>query len=238
MKVKIGNYPSYFGTYKLAEKLCFWVKDEVDEYGFKSKPDWVHDFGEWLTYGSVRPEPEVGEIRTLFDDDRKPTWLSRFLSWLNSEKQQKVYVRIDRWDTFSADHTLAHIILPLLKQLKDQKHGSPHVDDDDVPDHLRRTAAPPMKNEWDVDDNHHARWDWVMDEMIFSFESKLDDSWEDKFHTGKIDFAFKKLENGMSELIRGPEDDSAVDWEGKKEYQKRISNGFRLFGKYYEGLWT
>jgi hypothetical protein len=28
-----------------------------------------------------------------------------------------------------------------------------------------------------------------------------------------------------------------VDWEGMKAEQARITNGFRLFGKYYEGLW-
>jgi hypothetical protein len=27
------------------------------------------------------------------------------------------------------------------------------------------------------------------------------------------------------------------DWDYDMAYQARISNGFRLFGKYYEGLW-
>ena len=51
-------------------------------------------------------------------------------------------------------------------------------------------------------------------------------------------------------LVRGNEDDDSavyqmnqlnpdywVDYEGIREYNKRISNGFRLFGKYYQGLW-
>jgi len=73
--------------------------------------------------------------------------------------------------------------------------------------------------------------------MIFAFESKLDDSWQDQFRKGEIKFKMKKLENGMSEMIRGANDTSETDWDGMKAYQARISNGFRLFGKFYESLW-
>ena len=75
-----------------------------------------------------------------------------------------------------------------------------------------------------------------MDEMIFAFSCSLDDSWEEQFHSGESDFAFKKLENGMSELIQTGT--RTYDFEGRKKFQARITNGFRLFGKYYQGLWT
>jgi hypothetical protein len=52
------------------------------------------------------------------------------------------------------DHTLSHIVLPMLKQLKKDKHGSPLVDDEDVPEELRSTSAPAKENDWDIDDNH------------------------------------------------------------------------------------
>ena len=39
------------------------------------------------------------------------------------------YVKIDYWDTWSMDHTLSYIIVPMLKQLKATKHGAPYVDD-------------------------------------------------------------------------------------------------------------
>lgn len=237
MKVKIGPYKNWFGPYQLAELLCFWVKPVKDEHGVLSKPDWVHHFGEWLAYGSIKPKPKAGDTYSLFDCDRKPTWLNRFLIWVDDKKERTVYVRIDRWDTWNMDNTLAHIILPMLRQLKATKHGSPLVDDEDVPEHLRSTAAPPKENEWDTDENHHLRWDWALDEMIFAFENKLDDSWEEQFQTGNIDFMLKKTENGYSELFRTADDTSKIDWEGRKAYQARISNGFRLFGKYYEALW-
>lgn len=236
MKVYIGPYKEWFGPYQLAEALCFWVKETPDEYGILDKPEWVHKFGEWLAYGNIEPKAEVGEIHS-FTKERSPTWLYRFLMWVDTLKKRKIKVRIDKYDTWSMDQTLAYIVLPMLKQLKETKHGSPHVDDEDVPENLRSTNAPPKENDWEIDDNHHARWDWVLDEMIFAFENKLDNSWEDQFRSGEIEFVFKKLEDGNSQMLRGPNDTSKTDWDGIKKYQSRISNGFRLFGKYYEGLW-
>lgn len=234
MKVYIGKYKNWFGPFQLAEMLMFWVPKEKDEYGFPHTAERVHRFGEWLAHGSIEPEPNVGDITKW--GDRPHTWLYKFLLWVDSKKKRKIDVRIDPWDTWSMDDTLAHIITPMLKQLKEKKHGSPYVDDDDVPEKLRSTSAPPVEDH-DVDENHHKRWDWVMGEMIFAFESKLDDDWERKFESGEADLQWKKLDDGMSQMIHGPNHTRTYDEEGRKKYHDRIKNGFRLFGKYYEGLW-
>ena len=237
MRIKIGPYENWFGPYQLAEKICFWAKETVvDEYGIKSKPDYVHNFGEWLAHGSVEPEAQVGEIRS-WDRERHDTMLSKFLTWVHSKKQRKIQVHIDKYDTWSMDHTLALIVLPMLKQLKEKQHGAGFVDDKDVPKELRSTSAPAKENEWDTDDNHFKRWEWVMDEMIFAFNSKVDDSWEEQFQSGEHDIQWKKLENGHSEMIKGPNDTFEINMKGRKAYEKRIQNGFALFGKYYENLW-
>lgn len=211
MKVNIGPYKSWFGPYQLAEKLMFWVPREKDEHGFEHTAKRVHDFGEWLAYGSVEPEPEVGDIRS-FTDKRKITLLYKFLLWVESKRKRKVEIRIDRWDTWSMDHTLAEIILPMLKQLKETKHGYP--------------ASLSEK-----------KWDDILDQMIFSFESKVNDDWESQFYTGEPDFQFKQLEDGMSEMVEGPNHTSVFDKEGYEAYAKRIQKGFTLFGKYYQNLW-
>ena len=237
MKVKIGPYEDWFGPYQLAELLCFWAKPVEDEDGMKSKPDYVHKFGEWLAHGSIETDPEVGDIRS-WDRERHDTLLSRFLSWVHSKKHRKIQVHIDPWDTWSLDNTLAHIILPMLVQLKATKHGAPYVDLKDVPKELHgKKLTKKQKDNGEVDDKHFERWDWVLDEMIFAFETKVNDGWEDQFETGESDIQWKTLEGGMSEMVRGPNDTREYDWEGRKKYQERISNGFRLFGKYYENLW-
>jgi hypothetical protein len=140
------------------------------------------------------------------------------------------YVKIDRWDSWSMDHTLSPIILPMLKQLQATKHGAPFVDDEDVPEHLRSTAAEPKENEWDTDSNHFLRWDWAMAEMIWAFEQKINDDAEGKF--------FDHSECS-GEPIWDPESYKKVkyDKEGHTVWQARKANGFRLFGKYFEALW-
>ena len=145
------------------------------------------------------------------------------------------------------DHTLSYIILPMLKQLKEKKHGAPFTDDEDVPEHLRSTAAEPKENEWDTDSNHFLRWDWVMDEMIYAFECQLDDSWEEKYWTGEwgktiwteSDHTYPNPVTGVMEKTYTMDNtgDRECDWDGLKLEQDRINNGFRLFGKYYQGLW-
>ncbi len=250
MKVKIGPYKNWFGPYQLAEKLCFWAKPVKDEWGIESKPDWVHNFGEWLAHGSIAPDPTPENPVSSWNDDRPETWLYKFLSWVDSKRKRKINVHIDRWDTWNMETTLGYIVRPMLKQLKEAKHGAPFVDDKDVPKHLRSTSAPPLseedKNCGAVDDLHFQRWDWVMDEMIFAFESLhggTNEDWEKQFFSGKHDWtsvATEFDENGKPKLFRldkGPNDTSRIDMKGMKAYQKRISNGFRLFGKYYQNLW-
>jgi len=132
-------------------------------------------------------------------------------------------------------------------RLKEKKHGAPFVEDEDVPEHLRSTAAPAKENEWDTDENHFKRWDWAMGEMIFAFECKVDDSWEDAFREGEHDIVWipvdrdgnevPKGEHKFYQMGHGPKDTYKCDYEGMKVVQNRIDNGFRLFGKYYQALW-
>ena len=218
MRVKIGNYPSWIGPYQIAEKLLFWLDKYEDER--------VHKFGNWLAGG-----------------DDKESLLAKFCTWVHSKQKRQVVVKLDRWDTWNMDSTLALIILPMLKQLKAAQHGAGSVDDQDVPTHLSSIAAPAKENDWDIDANHFKRWEWVMDEMIFAFECKLDDSWEDAFREGEIDWNSVPVswdlmgKPTMYEMKDGPNHTYKCDYDGMKVVQERITNGFRLFGKYYQNLW-
>ena len=153
-------------------------------------------------------------------------------------KEQKVNVQIDKWDTWNMDATLAHIIVPMLKQLKETKHGAPDVSDEDVPAELKRSAVAPIKKPWDTDDNYFKRRDWVIDEMIFAFESKLID-WEDQFwkRPAELDLTTYPEDAGKDLIPLRWKDEGVCDWDGMREYETRIQNGFLLFGKYYNGLW-
>ena len=139
------------------------------------------------------------------------------------------YVKIDRWDTWSMDHTLALIILPMLKQLQYTKHGAPYTHDEDVPEYLRSHMAQPKENEWDTDSLHFMRWDWIIAEMIWAFEQKVTDDNDAPF----FDWSQANHKSPWDKDYVGPK----LDREGLTKHHDRIQNGFRLFGKYYQNLW-
>ena len=232
MKVYIGKYKNWVGPYQIASALCFWAKKEKDEFGISREAEWVHNFGTWLS-----------EKR-----DGSDSWITRLCNRIHSKQKRNIKIRIDQWDTWSMDNTLSLIALPMLRQLQETKHGAPLVDDEDVPEYLRSTAAPPKVEEYDVDDNHFLRWDWVLNEMIHAHNSKVDESWEDKYWTGewgemkwtKTDTEFMNPITGKMESTYRMDDLGGTrkcDWDGLRAEQDRIQNGFRLWGKYYQNLW-
>lgn len=214
MKVYISNYRDHWiSPYTILEKIFFWREIDYDEPIIEKWSDRLMPLS--VTYQKIMDfiHPRIN------------------------------YVKIDKWDTWSMDHTLGFIVLPMLKQLKEKTHGAPYVDDADVPDELKSTNAEPKENEWDTDSNHFKRWYWALDEMIFAFQSKQDESWQDAFRSGEIDIKSVPCEwdeNGKPKLYkmeRGPNDTYKCDYEGMKVVEERIQNGFRLFGKYYSSLW-
>ena len=168
--------------------------------------------------------------------------------WANQRKR-KIKVQVDYYDIWSADHTLAMIIHPTLVKLKEHQHGYPHVDNDDVPEELRFEMTEEEKQNWDgsVDDKHEARWNYILDEMIWAFEQHADPYDNDaQFHhnSDQLEMVFTPLEDGTkaSTLSFNHQKDPTkpkywVDHEGKKKHHERMKNGVRLFAKYYESLW-
>jgi hypothetical protein len=169
----------------------------------------------------------------------------------DDDSEREIDVVIEGFDTWSMDSTLAYIVLPMLKQLKATKYGSPIVDEKDVLEHLRSTKEEKehLRKTGEVDDKFFARWDWVKDEMIFAFES-VHDAWEDQFYSGESDHIYTPVdvhgEDDVSEkkpaaswyrIDNGPNHTFKIDEDGLNAYQTRIENGFRLFGKYFTSLW-
>jgi len=191
MKVKIGYYPNRL--------MCNLFNNYMNKrYGYADWPTNYTRFEHCLDWLDDR----VQDFYNVFN------WL-----WFDRQ-QQKIKVHIEPWDTWSMDHTLAPIILPMLKQLKETKHGAPYVYPEDVPAKLRPTKQELLQytKQGETDPKWFDRWDWVLDEMIYAFDCKAN-----------------KDEVIMRFDIK---DRDAMDKE-----QDRISKGFRLFGKYYENLW-
>jgi hypothetical protein len=146
-----------------------------------------------------------------------------------SDIPRRVKIVIDPYDTWSMDHTLALIIVPMLKQLKATKHGAPLVDDEYVPEHLRSTSAAPKENEWDTDTNHFKRWDYIIDEMIWAMEQIVDYDSDSKFY----DHSEVNEEADIMEQV----EQIKCDYAGLQKHHERIANGTKLFGIFFQSLW-
>jgi hypothetical protein len=216
MKVYLGPYRDWIGPYQIAEFLCFWARPVKDELGIDRKPDWVHDFGTWLAE----------------DRNGNDTWLTQVCQWVQKHKKRREWVHIDNYDVWSMDHTLALIILPMLKRLQIQKHGYGMIDDKDVPREYRRTARGARRGltQWEWDHNAEARYAWMLEELIWTFTQLCDDSdGEGEF----FDHTESSKEKDFNKSIRK----LRVDRVGLKAHQDRISRGLCLFGKFFRTLW-
>ena len=207
MKIYINKYRYHWiSPYTICEKICFWRDIDYDEPWVVKTSNFLMPFCEGL---------------------------QKFLDIVHPKIN---YVKIDKWDTWGMDSTLAMIILPMLKQLKATKHGSPFVHDKDVPEELRSKNAEPKEHEWDPDSLHHKRWEWVLDEMIWAFE-ELNTDWEEQYHSGEVDHIWVDDVNNCKRLEHGPNHTYKVDMKGVKKHQERITRGLTLFGKYFQALW-
>lgn len=152
--------------------------------------------------------------------------------WSNGRKR-KIKVHVDNYDVWSLDHTLGIIIAPCLKKLKEQQHGAPSVYPLDVPRDVRNLSA-------------EDRWNWVLDEMIWTFEQYAmdDDNAQFSHNVDQLEILFKPLEDNpkLNSLDFNYQKDPSKpayyrDEEGLKKHNQRKKNGLWLFAKYYDALW-
>jgi len=131
--------------------------------------------------------------------------------YTHEDSERLIEIEIHDYDVWNLDHTLAMIILPCLKKLKEIKHGAPNVEDQDVPAEIRKdqgiqeTVPDPSA----TDDNFFERWDYVLDKMILAMEF----------------------------IVEGKHMDFSDDIEEHEKTLKQVKEGTYLFGKYFNSLW-
>jgi hypothetical protein len=187
MKVKIGPYIHHWSVSHLEQR---WIMNKYGDF----VDDRNYDKVDYLVLGFLDFWQVILNLT-----------INKFQGW----RDRKISVRIDRWDTWNMDNTLALIIVPMLKQLKEEKNGGPWVDAEDVSEELRTNG---YDEDGEVDENWFNRWDYVLNEMIFAFENIAADDWREPYYDMPYETGIKPIED-------------------------RIRNGTRLFGKYYQNLW-
>ena len=136
------------------------------------KKDRIDSIDDRLWYG------RVGKLRA---------WL------LDHTRKQKVRIRVDPYDTWAADWTLAMITASVIEKLRETHYGHPMTWKDDGPPEFRdggENLGPPE----DGRDFHAARWDWILDEIIWTMKvirdrnGRLDDEEQVRVSRGLLLF--------------------------------------------------
>lgn len=171
------------------------------------------------------------------------TWVYDLCHWVESKRKRKVKIHIDKYDTWNMDSTLAMIILPMLKQLKETKHGSPG----DMPSFQQTSNQSQCSFDfygegdtaaWEAG---HAEWGVIMNQMIWTFEQLQPDyDWEDQYWKvhPKIDFSddTEDDDEGTCRRLKWKVE-GECDWDGMAKHQAKINAGLVAFGTNYRGLW-
>lgn len=175
---------------------------------YKARGNWYGPYSLARTLNPWR-DPEAAEAFIEKWGNRfsriKP--LENLFEWIESKRKDTVKAKLDHWDHFDAYTVIAAAALPLLKAMREDMRGSAIVDEEDVPEAVTAHLT--------EDEKIHARWEWVVDEIIWALEQVQPNyDWEEQYY------------------------DIDKSYELREEHQKQMANGFRLFGKYFMNLWV
>lgn len=162
---------------------------------------------------------------------------------------RRIDVEIEKFDTYSFDHTLAHIILPALLQIKATKMGVPAEFADAGGDWEAQDSFDFYKETHnEAFDLRCKEWELVLDKMIWSFQQIVLDDYEKQYHHGKPEYDWVKTDEQYTNPLNGKTEDAFqmvdknpeehwYDHVGHRLHEERIQEGLELFGKYYRNLW-
>lgn len=209
MKIFLGNYINYIGPYQLAQKLLFW-KDKNSSQ--------VNDLGHFLKHGYVLSEEEKKE-----EDERNFSSFFTFIDFLENENKKPstklndfcewVYSKLKRIEFVHIDKydtwNMDHSLAKIIHpMLLKLKETKQGSPNVDLED------VPEYLRPSDSQYNYYE-------------EGKLDVYFHDRWDyvVDTMIYAFNAISKQLD--------------EGDDYYEpETIKEGLRLFGKYYQDLWT
>jgi hypothetical protein len=178
-------------------------------------------------------------------------------AWLHNllgDRKEKVVIH--HYDAWSADHTLAKIIAPLLRMVKQDKQGIPGEFLGEEYNQLVSSkefwdekGSGPLHDRADILFKEGIKkWDETLDHMIWAFEEYDNEDWDEPYWTGEYG-KFESVSTGetmWNPLTKKDEEtfqlkstgDRTCDWEGRQKHWDRMQEGINLFAKHYSSLWT
>ena len=195
---------------------------------------------------------KAGDITTFAEAFGKDTWYKSIwldIYWgvkgncLNAEfwlisVYQRIKYGFPLVEVWNFDSYMAKWALPRLKHLRISKNGYPcGVISGNDENQLRFDFY--KKSEQEVEDEAKAKWDIILDKIIWSFENL--DNWPEPIKPPNYDERYRVEERGGIEGNGGLEfvsiDDRKWDWAPVNKHQEKIQEGLDLFAKHYQNLW-
>lgn len=153
-------------------------------------------------------------------------------------KGKKVYFSYR--DTFSLDCTLSPVILSALKRFKEVITSPEHSEWRGVPGMVIYDMFPDLEDGANEEQlaEADARWLEILDAMIYAFHHKNEPDMKDyqfKFHHRVLE----RLEHGGSRITIENDNESEYQRykDDMKEHERKVQEGQKLFGQYYQCLW-
>ena len=129
----------------------------------------------------------------------------------NSDKERKIDIRVDDYDLWNADNTMALFIVAILTKFKDHINGIPCGL---LTDEYMEISSSIEFHEEDEDGPLHKKLDGIYDECLKNYKNIIDE----------IIFSFTSSE------------DYSIDLD--KEMQARKENGRKLFIEHFDSFWN
>lgn len=172
------------------------------------------------------------------------------LGWLLGHFERAFLTRKDKFEITWRDlnsSVLAKVNLAFLRRFSEEAELPLNVDSKDLPKELRRRPAGMPEDEF-----YRLRSDYILGEIIFALSEISEEGceWFNLFYTTEppeglvkdVDYFEVEVDPYIVSLgVEAKEIDNRYyryyNEKAHKEYEKRMENGLRLFGKYFKQLW-
>ena len=170
----------------------------------------------------------------------KPKWMWRDFSYWCKKQYQRVRYGFPLEESWDFKSHCAKWVLPRLKKLREDTMSYPSrlSNSDEIFSDQRYFSFYKDVSKGDSKTQEYGaiKWDEILDKIIWSFEHMDDDI--DPIYPENYDHRQIVVDISEKGTTFRPVDDRKIDWSPIEAHQRRLQEGFDLFGKYYEDLWS
>jgi len=172
----------------------------------------------------------------------KPKWLWEDFSYWCKKQYQRIRYGFPLEESWDFRSHCAKWVLPRLKKLREDTLSYPSrlSNSDETSRYFSNQRYFSFYKDVSKDDSKTQefgalKWNEILDKIIWSFEHINDDV--DPIYPENYDSRHIVVDISEKGTAFRLADDRKIDWSPIEAHQRRLQEGFELFGKHYENLW-